>query len=293
VIDWSERQQQLGALVQRQLFFVGGAPRSGTTWLQQLLDAHPQVSCRGEGLFWRTFAEPLDSVVAKRRETLASKNKEVFGDAGGYPPPAEEDPDMLFGTAVLLALDRQRAGKACLAVGEKTPENVFLFPRLKRLFPRAKFIGLARDPRDVLTSAWHFFGKKMATGPEIPAKITYIQTALPSLNSGGKAMLALPQQYPSDCLNVTYERLRADTVPVAARLFRFLGVSDAADVVAACVTKTSFSALAGGRSAGVAQNGAFYRKGVSGDWPSTLTPEMNQIILAELGWMFPHFGWQL
>jgi hypothetical protein len=23
-----------------------------------------------------------------------------------------------------------------------------------------------------------------------------------------------------------------------------------------------------------------------------LTPEMNQVILAQLGWMFPHFGWR-
>lgn len=292
MVGWWERQRQLGALSERQVFFVGGAPRSGTTWLQQLLDSHPQISCRGEGLFWRTFGEPLDGVIAKRRETLASKNAEVFKDTGGYPAPADEDADMLLGTAVMLALDRQRDGKACLAVGEKTPENVFMFPRLKRVFPKAKFIGLARDPRDVLTSAWHFFGKRMSQGPEIPAKIAYINTALPSMNSGAKAMLALPRQFPGDCLNITYERLRAETPAMAAQLFRFLGVSDAADVVAGCVSRTSFAALAGGRPAGQAQNGAFYRKGVSGDWPSTLTPEMNRIILNELGWMFPHFGWQ-
>jgi hypothetical protein len=215
----------------------------------------------------------------------------VFRDTAGYPPPGDEDADILLGTGILLALDRQREGKACLAIGEKTPENVFLFPRLKRVFPRAKFIGLARDPRDVLTPAWHFFGRRMSQGPEIPAKIAYINTELPSLNSGATAMLALPQQFPGDCVNITYERLRAETAPVAAALFRFLGVSDAPDVVAGCVARTSFAALAGGRPAGEAQNGAFYRKDVSGDWPSTLTPEMNRLILAQLGWMFPHFGW--
>jgi hypothetical protein len=98
VVGWWEWQQQLGALSGRQLFFVGGAPRSGTTWLQQLLDSHPEVSCRGEGLFWKTFAEPLDDIVAKWRETLASKNAEVFRDTAGYPPPGDEDGDMLLGT---------------------------------------------------------------------------------------------------------------------------------------------------------------------------------------------------
>jgi hypothetical protein len=30
---------------------------------------------------------------------------------------------------------------------------------------------------------------------------------------------------------------------------------------------------------------------VVGDWRSTLTPEMNRLVLQELGWMFPLFGW--
>jgi hypothetical protein len=29
-----------------------------------------------------------------------------------------------------------------------------------------------------------------------------------------------------------------------------------------------------------------------GGWMSTLTPEMNELILRELGWMFPVFGWK-
>lgn len=60
--------------------------------------------------------------------------------------PGPDDAEPLLGTAILMALHQQTDGKAYLAVGEKTPENVFLFPRLKRLFPTAKFIGVARAP---------------------------------------------------------------------------------------------------------------------------------------------------
>ena len=49
--DWNQRNEEIAQLARRQLFFVGGAPRSGTTWLQQLLDCHPDICCRGEGLF--------------------------------------------------------------------------------------------------------------------------------------------------------------------------------------------------------------------------------------------------
>ena len=160
--SWIDRQADLARLAQAQVFFVGGAPRSGTTWLQSLLDSHPEISCRGEALFGKHLAEPLDALMAARREALAAKNGSVFRDTGGYPLPESGDTDFLLATAVLLALERQRDGKACRAIGEKTPENVFFFARLKRLFPGAKFIGIARDPRDVLTSAWHFFHKAAA-----------------------------------------------------------------------------------------------------------------------------------
>ena len=193
---------------------------------------------------------------------------------------------------MLLALEHQRAGKDCRAIGEKTPENVFFFARLKRLFPSAKFIAIARDPRDLLTSAWHYFHQPVAGENETAAKIAFLQSAFPSLDQGARTTLELLAQFPADCALVTYERLHEATATVAAQLFRFLGVSDDADLVADCVARTSFAALSGGRAPRTAEKNSFYRKGVVGDWRSTLTPEMNEMVLQHLGWMFPHFGWR-
>src|SRR4029077_9007265 len=49
--DFRAMHAQIGALLDKQIFFLGGAVKSGTTWLQALLDAHPQVSCTGENHF--------------------------------------------------------------------------------------------------------------------------------------------------------------------------------------------------------------------------------------------------
>lgn len=290
--SWAEHQAKLLSLAARQLFFIGGAPRSGTTWLQYLLDAHPDISCGGEGLFQKHLAEPLAKLMKHRREALTAKNDAVFRHSGGFPLPGDSDTRHLVGTAILLALERQCAGKPCRAVGEKTPENVFFFPQLKTLFPHAKLIAIARDPRDVLSSAWHFFQKNKPAANETDAKIAFIRLALPSLGLGARTMLELLRQFPADCTIVTYERLHGSTAAEAARLFRWLGVADDDEIVADCVARTSFAALSGGRDAGVTQDGSFFRKGAVGDWASTFTPEMNAIILKELGWMFPHFGWQ-
>jgi hypothetical protein len=291
VPNWAERQQELQRIAGRQLFFVGGAPRSGTTWLQLLLDSHPDIRCGGEALFQDQLARPLQKLMQDRRRALDAKNTSVFQHTGGFPLPEPGDAEMLLGTGILLALARLAGDGAWQAIGEKTPENVFLFPQLKRLFPGAKLVVIARDPRDVLTSAWHFFHIRNGGGGSDADKRAFVTRALPSLREGAQTTLALLRQFPSDCTMVTYERMRAAPEAVAAVLYRFLGVSADDAVVEASVARTSFAALSG-REAGSERNGTFFRKGVSGDWRSTFPPPINDYMLAELSWMFPHFGWE-
>jgi hypothetical protein len=289
--SWDAMSRRLGAVADKQLFFIGGAPRSGTTWLQQILDSHPDASCKGEGLFAKDLYPILEAAMAQRRTALQTKNQSLFQHTGGYPLPTAEDTEVLAATAILLAFSRQVGTRAVQAIGEKTPENVFFFPRFRQLFPRARFIGIARDPRDVLTSAWHYFRRPPPGDDDQAAKIAFIRTALPSLGEGARAMLAFGEQHPDAYRLVTYEQLCRDPEPAVAGLFRFLGLSDRAETVRACLERTSFVAATGGRPAGTAQEGAFLRKGVVGDWRSTLTPAMNDLVLGELGWMFPSFGW--
>ena len=292
VKNWNERFSRLALVADRQLFFVGGAPRSGTTWLQHLLDSHPEVSCRGEGLFQRQLAAPLDGLLTQRRQALEVKNSTVFGQIGGYPLPTEEDVDAMLALAILLALHRQCDGRTYAAIGEKTPENIFLFPRLKRLFPQAKFIGIVRDPRDALTSAWHFFHRPTPGPDATVAKTHFIRAALAPLNEGARAMIRLAEHYPADCLIITYEALLQEPLIVATRLFGFLGVADHEPTVLRCIEQASFPVMAAAREPGLEQRGSFFRSGTQGGWVSTLTPEMNAMVLETLGWMFPHFGWQ-
>ena len=50
-------------MAEKQLLFVCGAPKSGTTWLQRVLDAHPQIQCSGEGHFIERFTVLLAQVM--------------------------------------------------------------------------------------------------------------------------------------------------------------------------------------------------------------------------------------
>jgi hypothetical protein len=283
--DWAGQQAGLAETARKQLFFVGGAPRSGTTWLTRLLDSHPAVSCRGEGFFGQHLAAPLDNLMQQRRAAIATKNTTILREVGGYALPAEQDTNTLLGTAILLALRQQSAGKECAAVGEKTPENVFFFPRLKRLFPQAKFIGIARDPRDVLASSWHFFKPKIDAPSEHDAKMRFIRSAMESIQNGLVRLSALPAEYPGDCLVLTYEALVQEPERYAARMFGFLGVEDGPRIVADCVASNRFPSATAGA-------GSFFRRGVAGGWQDTFTPEMNHAILERTAHLFPTFDWR-
>ena len=144
------------------------------------------------------------------------------------------------------------------AVGEKTPENVFFFPRLLHLFPQAKFIGIARDPRDVLASAWHLFHRPTPGEDVEAAKTAFVERALPPLNHCARAMLALAEQHPAQVALTTYEALLQDPAPVLAALFRFLDVTDAAATVADCVSANSLARVTRNQPTG---NGTFFRMG--------------------------------
>ena len=279
----------LDRLAERQLFFVDGQPRSGTTWLQQMLDAHPEVSCRGEAQFRDHCAVPLDRAMRQRHAALHERNTSLFGHTGGYPLPDPADTQFLLGTAILSAFRQQVGNGAVRAVGEKTPGNIFFFPQLRALFPQARLIGIVRDPRDVIASNWHRFHDR--PGATDADKAAFIRQVLPMAAQWMRAMLDARERYPEHFRLVSYEALHRAPEPALAALFRFLGVADRSDIVADCIARTSFAVLAG-RPAGATRNGAFLRHGLPGDWPNTLTAEMNDMVLRALGWSFGPFGWE-
>ncbi len=288
---WLDRHRQLAEIANRQLFFIGGAPRSGTTWVQELLDLHPAISCRGEALFQQELARPLDNLILARRRAIDAKNATTFSHARGYPPPTEGDADIMLGTAILLAFQRQCDGRMYDAIGEKTPENVFLFPRLKRVFPRARFIGMARDPRDSLSSAWHLWAKAKVGAGGRDAMAAFVNASLPAVEEGLRNFATYMRRMPEDCRILTYEQLLKTPEPIIAWLCRFLGVSDDPAIVAACIEAAAFPVVTGGRQPGETKEGSFHRKGVVGDWAATFPSELAARIVTRLDWAYDWFDW--
>ncbi len=253
-------------------FFLTGAPKSGTTWLGKLLDAHPEINCRGEACVHH-FALGLVKTVQEYRALLA-RRRQVVTDSNDFPDMKWSDVLTLIRTFILLRLqaiaDPNKPGLRF--VGEKDPEHAVHFPNLDRLFPEAKFIHIIRDGRGVFISAWHHNVRAQdenlkRLGFDDFLAITAKEWA-ERVQAARKAALPLGKRY----FEVRYEDLVAEPTVWMKQILEFLGAEASPETIQACVEAASFEKLSQGRKAGEEDKASFFRKGDPYEWKQQLTP---------------------
>jgi hypothetical protein len=268
--DFDKVHDAIARLRQKQVFFIGGAPKSGTTWLQLMLNAHPEISCRGEGHFPDRLLPVLVRAMKEHNATLEMKNRSIFDGLDGQPLFTNRHVYYLAAAAMSVMLGQPPKAQAAHCVGDKTPDNVRFFPLLATLFPRARFIHLVRDGRDCTVSAWfhNLRVDAVALTRRFPSlgdfASYYAQIWVENVSLGAKFAAAQPKR----CLAVRYEDLSQGPLHLLGLLCEFLGASRDTAVLQACCAAADFAALSGGRSRGVEDRGSFFRRGVPGDWRS-------------------------
>ena len=140
--------------------FIVGVARSGTTLLQRMLDAHPQLAVVNE-TYWvpRKFRE-RNGLTREGVVTPALLPKLLASPKFSYMGVTEQDLVGLLSESESVRYDRfvarifdlyaSRRGKPF--AGDKTPGYVRRIPRVHEVWPRAQFVHIIRDPRDVCLS---------------------------------------------------------------------------------------------------------------------------------------------
>jgi hypothetical protein len=120
--------------------FVVGFPRSGTTLLEQMLDAHPALQSMDERPFFNSLSHRLEqSVGIEVPQDLVKLD--------------QRDCDELRKGYLLMACAKvPRRWDARLV--DKNPLNMLWLPLIHRLFPHAQFILAVRHPCDVILSCY-------------------------------------------------------------------------------------------------------------------------------------------
>jgi tetratricopeptide (TPR) repeat protein len=187
--------------------FVLGAPRSGTTLVEQILVSHSQVADGAEINLFRAAAIPIGGFDPQTIDTFARRDPDGF---------------RRIGTAY-LDLVGQRFGPAGRIV-DKTLNHSRYLGLIHHVLPRARFIWLRRDPGAV---AWSCFRTWFAEGMEWSWSLEGIASHLRDEDRlhahwtavSGDAILTVP-----------YEALVQDTASWISRILSHVGLAPEAEV---------------------------------------------------------------
>lgn len=274
------------AIASAQVYFVVGCQKSGTTWLQLMLNATGVAPCCGEGHYSDVLVPSLKQAFelynGQAKCNMKAEPREILAAARVFC-------DSRFAAAIRRVPDR-----TVIAVGDKTPEGAYGMRLLDQLYPQSKFIHIIRDGRDGCLSGWAHLGrldqqKKFRSIVEYAEYfaahhwVPYIQHARNSGAAFGAGRF----------LEVRYEQLLQDPHRHMAEMMAFLGVQSCESDIARAVDAASFKSLSGGREPGESDDASHFRKGVAGSWIQDLPPSAVKAFEAKAGTMLHALGYPL
>ncbi len=282
----------LATILDRKLFFVAGQAKSGTTWLQLILDAHPEICCRGEGHLGDVLLPALGESM-ERYNSYIRHNNSLFKELPDYPTLAYGPSRSLLQGACALLLYEQCGGEVPPLIGERTPANITCINLLHEIFPDAHFVHIIRDVRDIAVSFW-FHG--LRTNPD------WIQSEYGSLESVAvrlaeswvKMILAVrhgARSMDGAYHEILYEHLHEDFDKSLRPLLEQLGACVSDEILQTCRDASAFENVSGGREVGVEDRQSHFRKGVVGDWRDHLEPATAERVSEIAGELIRDFGY--
>lgn len=243
---------------------VFGMARSGTTYLVQLLNSHPEVCVSNET---RVFAWAHEAL------QMTSNKRLVNNDAAAFQQHLTAVLPGFLRTFFLEMNPRARYW------GDKnphyaSPSNQGCLETILSLFPAAKFIHLVRDGRDVAASGlrgvWGDFDRMhLMWNRHVEIGRAFMQTV-----PAGQVM------------EIKYEELVRDDFAMAAKMFSFLGIPLHPEIEVFCLKqsreRTPFCKPARDLSKGPAHS----------DWSSFFDAAQQQRSLQLIGDNLVRFGYE-
>jgi tetratricopeptide (TPR) repeat protein len=194
----------------RRIALLCGHPRSGTTLLEQVLDAHSDIISAEE-----TKMMHDDAYLPLIRDF--PEGTSVLQALDSVPPSIIRYARENYFRCIEMFLGRQIGGHLLL---DKNPGMNLMIPMVVRVFPETKFLIALRDPRDVIVSCF------MQALPPTPISSAYLSlegTVNQYANVMGFWLDMLPRMG-NQWIYVRYEEMVEDLPTAASSVLDFLGL---------------------------------------------------------------------
>merc|ERR1719325_35771 len=190
---------------QSPLIFIGGVPRSGTTLMRAMLDAHPDVRCGEE-------TRVVPRLLQMRSHWKKSQKESMRLEEAGL---TDEVLASAISSFILEVVARH--GEPAPRLCNKDPFTLKSGNYLRELFPNSKFLFMVRDGRATVHSI--ISRKVTITGFDLKS----YRQSLTKWNSAISAMNDQCEELGSDyCLKVYYEQLILHPRKWLTKILKFL-----------------------------------------------------------------------
>lgn len=185
--------------------FIVGMPRSGTTLVERLLAAHPEIHPLGERPELRLLIDQYEQSLGCDSGDLAAVGRLTQADVHQLAENYLRDVRLPAGTSHFT---------------DKMPANFLWIGWIALCFPHARIIHCRRDPRDVCLSCYfQHFNAKIPYAYNLHHLVKYIRSYEQLMSHWGAVL-------PEKILDVQYENLVEAPDAETRRMLAFLGLSE-------------------------------------------------------------------
>ncbi|HEY1775374.1 MAG TPA: sulfotransferase [Solirubrobacteraceae bacterium] len=261
--------------------FVVAAPRSGSTLLRLILDAHPEIGCPGE--------TGIPSLAARLEDVWAAICTDLAGENVAKPP-ANVLRSMRRALRAPMEYYCQETGKRIYCDKSlDAPDNL---AALGRAFPTAQYILLFRQVLDVVASGLEVspYGfRAFGYAPFVQQSIdNFVAPLVHHWATRARAALDWEKANGSRCIRVRYEDMVADPGSTLRNIFEFLGVAPDESAVARALGAAAGAATPGDAKIAFTTEVHTASVGRGRRVPITLIPPL---LLAEVNEMLAMLGY--
>lgn len=195
------------------IVFVGGAPRSGTTLVQKMLNANSEVYGGPE-------FDRLGDIV-HLRNLLQYTNRKGRSDAYF----TSDVLDQKVAQFIVNLLKEPAIKNDARIICEKTPNNILHLNELLKIHQQAKGIVVIRDPRSIVASMKNVKRKALEANELVPGFTKTTNNSIALIEKYWNAGFEAVNNHFGRIKIVIYEELINDTETVLTKLCDFLEVS--------------------------------------------------------------------